>query len=199
MRQAGGRLAADVATTLDVWDAKLSQLGELLAQARQALCERLQPLANGSYENLAGGSDRSSIGMTVVTEWRKEDGGKGLAETLAATRSNDVARGATTTGPHRDDVLLTIGGLPARTHASQGEQRSLALSLRLAGHALLTEISTAPPLLLLDDVFSELDAGRSAALLDQLPAGQTFLTTATGAPSGWEPALAVRVENGSVL
>jgi DNA replication and repair protein RecF len=83
---------------------------------------------------------------------------------------------------------LTLDGLPGRSHASQGEQRSLALALQLAAHQLATERLGSAPLLLLDDVFSELDPQRSKALLAGLPAGQTLLTTALPAPPEVVPA-----------
>jgi len=103
-----------------------------------------------------------------------------------------------TVGPHRDDVELRIGGLPARTHASQGEQRSLALALRLASHRVLTDITGSPPVLLLDDVFSELDPDRSDALLANLPTGQTVLTSASGLPPKASPDLVLRVSGGRI-
>ena len=91
-------------------------------------------------------------------------------------------RGVSTVGPHRDELELSLAGLPARTHASQGEQRSLALALQLAAHQLATERLGTAPVLLLDDVFSELDPLRSRALLAGLPPGQALLTTALPAP-----------------
>ena len=98
-------------------------------------------------------------------------------------------------GPHRDDIEIQLNGLSSRSHASQGEQRSLALSLRLASHAAVTEVTGAPPVLLLDDVFSELDPHRSAALVEYLPKGQAILTSAAGLPDGADPALTVEVAN----
>nr|MDP9006856.1 DNA replication and repair protein RecF [Actinomycetota bacterium] len=118
------------------------------------------------------------------------------AVALAAARGDDVRRGASTVGPHRDDLALTIAGLPARTHASQGEQRSLALALRLGGHDLVAAASGGPPVLLLDDVFSELDADRSTALLAHLPPAQALLTTTGPLPLGARPELVVRVRGG---
>ncbi|MBA3302508.1 MAG: hypothetical protein H0U26_01400, partial [Acidimicrobiia bacterium] len=106
---------------------------------------------------------------------------------------------ASTVGPHRDELALDLAGLPARSYASQGEQRSLALALRLASHRVVTEVVGTAPMLLLDDVFSELDSARSAALLDALPPGQTVLTTAGSLPPGATPDLVVRVRNGSLL
>lgn len=88
--------------------------------------------------------------------------------------------------------------MPARTHASQGEQRSLALALRLAVHEAVTESTGAAPVLLLDDVFSELDPSRSAALLASLPAGQAVLTTAGPLPEGAVPAKTVHIASGTI-
>jgi DNA replication and repair protein RecF len=118
---------------------------------------------------------------------------------LAAARSDDLRRGVTTVGPHRDELAAWIGELPSRTHASQGEQRSLALALRLAGHSVVTARLDTPPVLLLDDVFSELDPERSAALLAALPAGQALLTTADVLPPGAVPDVVVRVVDGKLV
>jgi DNA replication and repair protein RecF len=121
-----------------------------------------------------------------------------LAGALRRARADDVRRGVCTVGPHRDEVALSIGDRPARTHASQGEQRSLALALRLAAHRVVTDDTGAPPVLLLDDVFSELDPDRSAALLANLPAGQTLLTSASGLPPDAHPDLTLHVRAGQI-
>ncbi len=105
----------------------------------------------------------------------------------------------TSVGPHRDDVELLIGGLPARTHSSQGEQRSLALALRLTAHELATERLGEPPILLLDDVFSELDEARRRALMAGLPGGQTLLTTAVAPPPEVTVAEVLQVAPGGVV
>ncbi len=119
-----------------------------------------------------------------------------LAEALASVRKDDLRRGVSTVGPHRDEIELSIGGLPGRTHASQGEQRSLALAMRLAAHAVVTKQTGSAPVLLLDDVFSELDPDRAHALLANLPAGQTVLTSASGLPPDARPDRVLRVEGG---
>jgi DNA replication and repair protein RecF len=87
-------------------------------------------------------------------------------------------------GPHRDDWRLCIDGLDARRFASQGEQRSLALAVRLAGHVVISEVVGEPPVLLLDDVFSELDDNRGANLVAHLPIAQALVTTAGTLPPG---------------
>ncbi|MDP8988072.1 MAG: DNA replication/repair protein RecF [Actinomycetota bacterium] len=192
LRQAGGRLTSEIASTLDVWDAKLSDLGEALAGARAHLVAQLEPLAGKVYDQVAATAARVTV--AYVAPWRDQ----GLAAALAGARADDVRRGVTTVGPHRDDVALGIAGLPARSHASQGEQRSLALALRLAGHQLVTEAGGTPPVLLLDDVFSELDRDRSAALVAHLPPAQALLTTTGALPAGVVPELVLRVRDGRV-
>jgi DNA replication and repair protein RecF len=101
-------------------------------------------------------------------------------------------------GPQRDDVHLAIAGLAARLQASQGEQRSLALALRLGGHTLVERRRGSSPVLLLDDIFSELDDHRSGALASCLPLGQALLTAAGPVPPGLPVASHVRVHEGAV-
>jgi DNA replication and repair protein RecF len=192
LKQAGGHLDSAAEATLDVWDAQLAQAGEALAAAREDLVVRLQPELAKAYDQLAGGP--ADVGSTYTRSWRDD-----LSSALLASRRDDVRRGVTLVGPHRDELQLTIGGLPARTHASQGEQRSLTLALRLAGHRAVTDAAGSPPVLLLDDVFSELDPDRSDALLAHLPAGQALLTTAGALPDGARPDVEVRVVGGKVL
>ena len=122
----------------------------------------------------------------------------GLAATLQNLRTDELRRGVTLAGPHRDELVLRLNGLPSRTHASQGEQRSLALALRLASHHTITDDIGTPPLLLLDDVFSELDHDRSDALLAYLPEGQTLLTSAAGLPPRAQPDKILRIDGGVI-
>lgn len=189
LKQAGGRLSPEIASTLDVWDAKLAETGEALAAERGKMAARVEPEVGKAYERVA--DQGADVTVSYTPSWTGP-----LAAALDAARSDDIRRGVTTVGPHRDEVVLTIGGLPARTHASQGEQRSLALALRLAAHAVVTEATGSPPVLLLDDVFSELDPARSESLLAHLPAGQALLTTAGPLPAGATPAVTVRVRDG---
>jgi DNA replication and repair protein RecF len=192
LKGCGGRLDEGAAFTLDVWDAKLVESGGALASARRNLLERLAPVLSDTYDAVAHGP--ADVQVAYAAEWEA----LGLAEALAAARRDDVRRGVSTVGPHRDDVELHLGGMPARTHASQGEQRSLALALRLAAHQVITEVTGSSPILLLDDVFSELDPDRSDALLANLPEGQTLLTSASGLPPKAHPDLVLRVADGKV-
>jgi DNA replication and repair protein RecF len=192
LRQAGGRLTTEVGATLDVWDAKLVEVGTAVADARRGLLDRLGPVLGRAYDEVA--RRPAHVTATYQAPWHEV----GLAAALAAGRRDDLRRGLSLVGPHRDEVIVTVDGLPARTHASQGEQRSLALALRLAAHEVVTDAVGSPPVLLLDDVFSELDPDRSDALLAHLPTGQTVLSSAAGLPSGTEPERILRVVDGRV-
>jgi DNA replication and repair protein RecF len=121
-----------------------------------------------------------------------------LAAALTMARSDELRRGISLVGPQRDDLVLELEGRPARTHASQGEQRTLALALRLAAHQVITGAVGEPPVLLLDDVFSELDPARSEALVAHLPPGQALLTTAQALPPGAPPDLVLEVSKGTL-
>ena len=190
LRQAGGRLTPEIALTLDVWDTKLAQVGEELTAARAELVDALAPEVTVAYEQLAG--EAMPVSLAYVAPWRTV----GLAPALAAARTDDVRRAQCTVGPHRDDLEITLRSMPSRTHASQGEQRCLALALRLAAHRLVGEQVGSPPVLLLDDVFSELDPSRTAALVAHLPGGQAILTTAGELPPGIAPERVLTVVDG---
>jgi DNA replication and repair protein RecF len=192
LKQSGGRATAEIAATLDVWDAKLAATGSAVAAARAGLVATIEAEVSAAYDRVAERS--AQVTLAYQSSWAGS-----LAEALAAARSEDLRRGVSTVGPHRDDLAASIGSLPSRSHASQGEQRSLALALRLGGHHQVTEVLGSPPVLLLDDVFSELDPERSDALLASLPAGQVLLTTAGPLPSLARPEATIRVEDGKVL
>ena len=188
--------------TLDVFDEQLVTAGGELVRGRLRLAERLLPAIDESYRQLAADAD-PVIEARYEAEWAEgppapDDVEALLRGALLAHRRQEQDRGVTLVGPHRDEWRLVIHGLDSRTHASQGEQRTLALALRLAGHRVCTEIVGAGPVLLLDDVFSELDEQRSRALVAHLPAGQTLLTTAGVVPAGVEADLRLRVADGAL-
>ncbi|MCU1394234.1 MAG: recF [Ilumatobacteraceae bacterium] len=192
LKQAGGRINDEVAVTLDVWDAKLAQSGEQLGHARATLVARVTPMIVEAYEQLAGVA--TAIEMIYEPAWRRT----GLLNALAAARVDDVRRQSSTVGPQRDDVELAINGMPARTHASQGEQRTLALAVRLATHRLVADKVGSPPILVLDDVLSELDPSRASALLAHLPVGQVIITSASELPPDAVPQRTLRITRGTV-
>ena len=194
LRQADGRRDPDVLSTLDVWDAQLAKAGTELVAERTRLAEQLEPEVRSAYSGLAGHDRPAEVSVAYRVSWEGD-----LAAALEAARHEDLKRGHTTVGPHRDELEITLAGMPARTHASQGEQRSLALALRLAVHRLVRERAGSSPVLLLDDVFSELDATRCSALFEILPPGQALLTTAAEPPEVARAALVVTVSEGKLV
>jgi DNA replication and repair protein RecF len=193
LKQAGGRLSEEVAVTLDVWDQKLAAVGTEIGARRAEIAEAVAPHVAVAYRRLAGRA--VDVAVVLRPSWA---GAASPMEALAACRDDDLRRRVSTVGPHRDEVDLVLGGLPARTQASQGEQRSLALALRLGVHRLVTERVGEAPVLLLDDVFSELDRDHSRALVELLPGGQALLTTASGLPDGVVPDLTLSLAEGRI-
>ena len=171
---------------LEVWNSEFCAAADVLVDARRSLLDDLAPLVLGFYQELAQNA------LTVSTYYEYSWSGE-LSTALSAALGDDIHRGYSTIGPHRDDIVFQLDGRDARRQASQGEQRSLALAVRLAGHELVQQRRGVSPLLLLDDVFSELDPVRSDQLLRLLPAGQTLVTTASPLPSAMTPAMIVDV------
>jgi DNA replication and repair protein RecF len=196
----GGVRDAEARVTLDVFDDQLVSAAAELIRGRLQLVDRLTPVVAERYGVLAGRA--TDVQAYYEAEWTKEvtlDGlHEGLRNALAERRRAEVDRGLTLVGPHRDEWHLLLSGLEARQQASQGEQRTLALALRLAGHDVVTEITGDAPVLLLDDVFSELDPGRATALVHSLPAGQTLVTTAGALPNDIVVERDLHIEAGNV-
>jgi len=187
-----GGLAGPAARTLDVWDEHLAMAGAELLAARIALTATLRPLVARSYSAVAGAgtveagiSYRQSLRMpglsgTAEPAEPAADAARladGLREALAAVRGEELDRGVCLVGPHRDDLELRIGDLPARGYASHGESWSMALALRLAAFEALGGGGD-DPVLLLDDVFAELDTGRRERLAGLVAGAEQVLVTA---------------------
>ena len=167
---------------------------EAVATAREALVEAIAPTVADYYARVAGAPE--PVELRLDAPWRAQ----GLQAALLEVRRDEFRRGATLVGPHRDELVIELNGLPARTHASQGEQRSLALALRLAMHAYITATVGDAPLVLLDDVFSELDEGRATRLVACLPDAQIVVTSATGTvPEGVRPGRSLELLGGSIV
>jgi DNA replication and repair protein RecF len=173
-------------STLQVWDEHLVSTGSELLQARLDLIDDLRPFVDASYQDLAPGNRHASLSYRA--SWLPGDtqpvgsGRDGLAAALTAAleeaRRDELGRGLTLVGPHRDDLVLGLGDLPAKGYASHGESWSMALALRLASFTLLREDGT-DPVLVLDDVFAELDESRRSRLAEMVaPAEQVLVTAA---------------------
>ncbi|MET7933517.1 DNA replication/repair protein RecF [Streptomyces sp. NPDC005322] len=170
-------------STLDVWDQHLARAGaELLAQ-RLDLISVLQPLADKAYEQLAPGGGpvlleyRGSAGEDLAAAAGREELYERLITALTEARKQEIERGVTLVGPHRDDLVLRLGRLPAKGYASHGESWSYALALRLASYDLL-RTEAGEPVLVLDDVFAELDERRRERLAELVAPGEQVLVTA---------------------
>ena len=205
LRSAAGRLPASGLATLEVWDEKLASAGAEIWSERLRLVAALTPRVELAYQRLAGRDDMVEIGYVssvAGTAGSDPDPAKlaqALRERLVVDRAREVERGITLSGPHRDDLALGLRGLPARTHASHGEAWSLALALRLGSHRLLAEEGE-EPVLLMDDVFAELDRQRRDRVAEAALAAEQSVVTAAVAEE-LPPALGAavfHVEPGSV-
>lgn len=170
--------------TLGVWNERLARAGGTVMVRRAKAMELLATHVDAAYQALAGAATPVTIGYE--SQWGGSlDAGVGAEEwsarlwaALEASERADKDRRTTTVGLHRDEPTFALAGRPSRTHASQGEQRTLVLALRLASHHAVSATAGISPLLVLDDVFSELDLQRARALAEALPQAQTFITTA---------------------
>lgn len=179
--------AADL-RTLDVWDSHLARTGAELLAARLELIEQLRPLVAKAYDEVAateGGQAsaaarldyKCSLGPDLELTPDRELLSAALLETTGRLRRDELDRGISLVGPHRDDLVLSLGPLPVKGYASQGESWSFALALRLASYELL-RAGGDDPVLLLDDVFSELDAQRRTRLAELVGTAEQVLVTA---------------------
>lgn len=182
--QEGGAHARELA----YWDEELSRDGAAILTARAAAVAELADAAAAIHARLSGVHEQFALAYEprFTDHWppaRIIDAGaeavaSALLDRLHATHPRDMAAGLTLTGPHRDDLVMTLGGEPAAAFASRGQQRTAALALRLAEAQLLRARGGERPILLLDDVLSELDASRRASVLAAIDADQVWITSA---------------------
>lgn len=189
-------LGADRLTTLDIWDERLITLGSELIEARSRLIADLRPDVSAAYTAIAGEdqqallSSRLSIDTDEDDQWSvvldddaphittADDAAARFRQALDGVRQAEIDRAITLIGPHRDDLVLELNGMTARGHASHGESWSFALALKLASAEVLRRDSvTGDPVLILDDVFAELDQARRARLADAIAGFEQVLIT----------------------
>ena len=188
--------------TLEVWDSRLAEHGAALMAARIDLVNQLAPEVEKAYQLLAPESRSATIGyrastdaVAPVADTDQQSLETALLNALAARRTAELERGVCLVGPHRDDLELRLGDQPAKGFASHGESWSFAVALRLAAYELL-RADGSDPVLLLDDVFAELDTKRRRALAAVAESAEQVLVTAAvpeDIPDGWE-ARRVQVE-----
>jgi DNA replication and repair protein RecF len=184
-------------STLSAWDESLVSLGSEIIAARVSIAQKLEPGLNSNYQAIAKSNNepkmfiKSSIIGTAAIDSEDLDSAEYLAttdreqiaglfrETLERTRPKELERGITLVGPHRDDLVLILGSLPAKGYASHGESWSYALALRLASLEILkAESRLGDPILILDDVFAELDSDRRAKLAELVLGNEQVIITA---------------------
>ncbi|MEU7919815.1 DNA replication/repair protein RecF [Micromonospora zamorensis] len=179
-RKTGGSRGGDLGT-LAVWDTHLAQHGAELLAGRLELVAALTPHVAKAYDAVAAGRGAASIAYRPSIELAEPTTDRAalaeaLTAALAASRSAEIERGTTLVGPHRDELALTLGPLPAKGYASHGESWSFALALRLAGYDLL-RADGIEPVLVLDDVFAELDTGRRERLAELVGGASQLIVT----------------------
>ena len=159
---------------LETWDAELVQVSKEIVGARATAARQLEPEAARCHAQIAAGE---TLEVTYLGP------PENLAEAVHNSRAEDLRRGSTSIGPHRDDLLVRLAGKEARSFASQGQQRTAVVSLKLAEARLIESRTGERPVLLLDDVLSELDSERRAALLGEVAAGgQVIITSVEAGP-----------------
>ena len=167
---------ADLLSTLDAWDEQLARHGAVVMAARAWYVERCAAIADKTHGDISCELEKLGVryepSVCFGTRPRPEE----LIGALRSMRENDLRRGTTSCGPHRDDVGLLLNGIDARAYASQGQQRTIALALKLAELLIMEQELGEPPVLMLDDVMSELDPQRRRRLLSHISGIQTIVT-----------------------
>jgi DNA replication and repair protein RecF len=211
-RRQGSSRADGALATLGVWDSHLANTGAELLAARLDLVDELRPHVATAYDAVARGASRTDATMTYKPSFELPTGPDGtpshdrrvLADALLAEverrRADEVDRGVSLVGPHRDDLTLMIGPLPVKGYASHGESWSMALALRLASYDLLRATGD-DPILILDDVFAELDVDRRERLAELVAGAEQVLVTAAVADDVPAALAGVRIDvvDGKVL
>lgn len=156
--------------TLDIWDMQLAQYGEKVMEGRQKFIQQVNQIISDIHYRLTGGRER------ITLSYESSIGNLSLEQALKKNRERDIRMKSTSVGPHRDDLCFLSGDLDIRKFGSQGQQRTAALSLKLSEIELVKEVIRDTPILLLDDVLSELDKHRQNYLLDSIHDIQTVIT-----------------------
>lgn len=190
--------------TLDIWDARLAAFAAVIIKTRASFLKKLFPYAEEIYAGISGEKEKLQFDYvsTLECDPQKEIGEieKELLSGLRSGRGEDVRSRFTNLGPHRDDIEITLDKNSARAYASQGQQRSCVLALKLAECELIRETLGEYPVVLLDDVMSELDRARRDFLLNRLRGRQLIITCCDkGSFESLGGGLSIRLENGAVV
>ena len=156
--------------TLDIWDMQMVEYGRRIIEKRKRFVEELNEIIQNIHFNLTGGTEN----LRVIYE--PSCPGQELEKTVSENRERDMRMKITSAGPHRDDLCMEVNGIDIRRYGSQGQQRTAALSLKLSEIYIVKRTIKDTPVLLLDDVLSELDSSRQTYLLDSIHDIQTMIT-----------------------
>ena len=161
--------------TLPIWDEQLCTYGAQIARQREEFLHKLSPLCKRYHARLSP-AEEFSLSYKRTPDVSIDEYESAFKQALSSSWQEDMRRGTTQLGPHRDDIAFFINGFDIKSYASQGQQRSCTLSIKLAQMDIIKKQTGEMPILLLDDVLSELDEGRQRLLLENLDAGQTIVT-----------------------
>lgn len=176
---------------LVLWDNRTANAGSRIIQYRKRYLTALEPLAKEIYRGISGGREEISLQYAGTVEGKEQkEIFQHFQQALLKTRLEDIRRGNTGIGPHRDDVDIRINGNPAKAYASQGQQRSIVLSMKLAEAEMLKQTFGESPVILLDDIMSELDTSRQDYILNHMENWQVFITCC-------EPSTIMRLKAGN--
>ncbi len=170
---------------LDIWNDRLASLGAAVIHTRLSYIRGLCEICSPVYLDISSGREQMELSYVCsagAVGQSREEIRSALLRALQDTRREDVALGSTSIGPHRDDLEIRISGMPARTYASQGQQRSASFALKLGEAGIIRRITGEQPVMLLDDVLSELDDTRQRYVLNRIEESQVFITCCD--PSG---------------
>ncbi|MCR5808146.1 MAG: DNA replication/repair protein RecF [Clostridiales bacterium] len=178
---------------LDMWNVQMARTGAEVMRARREFMDQLSTIASDVHRRLSGGREQLFAFYEPNIDFDERDAEYAIYDALAASAEEDIRRGFTTRGPHRDDIGIKLGETDVKVYGSQGQQRTAALSLKLSEIALIRDVVGESPVLLLDDVLSELDEERQKALMNSAFGCQCLLT-ATGVESAAKDKLAALFE-----
>lgn len=162
--------------TLPIWDRQLAEAGAKIIKRRTEFLEKLSPFAAAAHDAVTGGAEKLSLSGETEFSGDEKEIEEAFYAALSERTETDAERGHTTIGPHRDDIKIKVNGEDVRVYGSQGQQRTAALSLKLAETEIFKSEFGEYPVLILDDAMSELDADRRVRLLSSLSGIQTIIT-----------------------
>lgn len=188
-----------VEQTLPIWDMQLAETGSKIVFERMQFLNKLKSVAKEAHDYLTGGKEVLELEYVGICGNSEQEIKQNLLSALRQTREKDLKLGYTNIGPHRDDIKLVCNNVDLRSFGSQGQQRTASLSLKLAEVEIFAEEVGEYPVLLLDDVLSELDQDRQQRLLSYCKKLQTIITTTQYDPFMFQQAKIITIENGSVI